>query len=271
MIVTGSTRGIGRALALAAADEGACVVVHGTREEGVTAVAEEIERRGGSAVGHACSLGTLASANELVARCVDAFGRLDGLVNNAGITQHQPEPWRYTEAEVREPFEVNTFGSIFCGVAALRELVASGSGSIVNVLSGAMVGVAERSIYSASKGAVASWTYSAALDLEGTNVRINGISPTAQTGLTVPKDHPVPQPETVAPLVLYLLSSLSEGVNGQVLRINGSKISAMNAPRFGKPLEAASWTPETIADAVRNELAAELGPVGIKARNPDYW
>jgi NAD(P)-dependent dehydrogenase (short-subunit alcohol dehydrogenase family) len=141
----------------------------------------------------------------------------------------------------------------------------AGRGSVVNVTSGAQGGTRGLAAYSATKGAVASLTYSWALDVEGSGVRVNAISPNAHTGMAdvfeqyrgtaavgqnVGKD-----PADNAPVLVYLLSEFSAGVNGQVLRIDGRELTVVT-----------HWTPETVARAVERHRDSHLQPLGAVAR-----
>jgi NAD(P)-dependent dehydrogenase (short-subunit alcohol dehydrogenase family) len=269
VVVTGAGRGLGRAYALDAARHGAAVVVNdvdrGEAEEAVAA----IEAAGGTARVALGSVSDRDAAASLVARCVEDFGRIDGLVNNAGLF-HAASPWEEDdEARLRRTVEVNVLGPLFCGIAALKEMRRQGSGSIVNATSGAHLGLPGISTYGTTKGAVTSMTFGWAVDAPA-GVRVNAISPTAFTRMTdgwdfnsvTPK--PLP-PGEIAPLVTYLLSDLSEALNGQVLRLDGRALSLLRKAYFDPEaaVESDAWDPEAIASAVGSGRLGDPAPVGM--------
>ncbi len=274
VIITGAGGGLGRAYALAAAAAGARLVVNDVDATAIEAVVGEIEAAGGTAVAHVGSVADWDAAGALVALATTSFGRLDGLVNNAGIF-HAAFPWDETEAGIRRIIEVNVFGTMFCAVHAVRVMREQGSGSIVNVTSGGHVGIAEMGSYGASKGAVASMTYSWALDAEAAGIRVNAISPIARTGQSDLWDNrdaehmDEPPPERVAPLVVYLLGDASRHVSGQVIRLDAQGLSVLDQPRFPEhKATGAQWTAESVAAAIEGELAEQLRPVGLVKRTP---
>jgi NAD(P)-dependent dehydrogenase (short-subunit alcohol dehydrogenase family) len=140
-----------------------------------------------------------------------------------------------------------------------------GTGAVVNVTSGAGMGVADTCVYGASKGAVSAYTYDLAIDVRSSGIRVNAVSPLAETRMQPPKPLPgaLPQPDSIAPLVVYLLSDLARDVTGQILRLNGSALSVVSAPRVLPAVVRASWTPESIAAEVRRKLAADFQPLGF--------
>ena len=230
----------------------------------------EIEAAGGGAAGYPGDVGDLDTATALVNTCVDRFGSLDGLVTNAAVTSRREDPWHYSPDEIVNVLRINTMGTMFSCMAALDQMVAQGSGSIVTVISRAVMGIKATSLYGASKGAVTSWTYALALDLDGTGVRINGLSPTAQTGMSAKVPGRIlPVPESAAPMVTYLLSDLSSGVTGKIFRIMGTQITTLAPPRYHPPIEAESWTADAIAAAVENELSEQLEDAGRTTHYPE--
>jgi NAD(P)-dependent dehydrogenase (short-subunit alcohol dehydrogenase family) len=155
-------------------------------------------------------------------------------------------------------------------------MVKQRSGCIVNATSGAHLGMGRAAAYAASKGAVASVTYNWAVDMMRHNVRVNAISPLAATDIgdvfgprTTSVDHPaVPSgsvpPEHNAPVVTFLLSDLSHGITGQVVRIFGGQLSVMQHPDVAPPvLERPEWTLEQVDEAFRTTLRAHLKPYGV--------
>ncbi|WP_372665005.1 SDR family NAD(P)-dependent oxidoreductase [Amycolatopsis kentuckyensis] len=264
VVITGAGRGLGRAFARHAAGAGAAVVVNDIDAEPAHETVAAIEAAGDTAVASVGSVADAGYARALIGLCHNRFGKIDGLVNNAAVGYHA-RPWEDDDAErTRALVETNVLGPLHCGTAAVKVMVAQGNGVLVNVTSGSMIGQRGAAAYSASKGAVASMTYSWAADLAGRGVRVNAVSPIAWTRLMAadpngnPDAHP---PERVAPLVTYLLSDLSAGITGQVLRLADGHLHAVRQPAIIRPvLHRESWTPEEIAAAVDGELVLESPP-----------
>ncbi|EMD27119.1 SDR family NAD(P)-dependent oxidoreductase [Amycolatopsis azurea] len=264
VVITGAGQGLGRAFAHHAASHGAAVVVNDVDGDLAREVAGEIRSLGGRAVAHGHSVAEAGSAAALIDQCVTEFGTLDGLVNNAGVN-YRADPWADDPVRMREVVEVNVLGTLFCGTAAAGVMCERGGGVIVNVGSGSMIGQRRAAAYSASKGAVASMTASWAADLAEHGIRVNAIAPVAWTRMAW-KDPSVVQtpehtPDRVAPLVTYLLSDLSAGVTGQILRFRGDLLCVLRQTAIKDPvLERDAWTVEDIADAVGGELREALEP-----------
>jgi NAD(P)-dependent dehydrogenase (short-subunit alcohol dehydrogenase family) len=272
VIVTGAGRGLGAAYATLAARHGALVVVNDVDADVAGAMVGRITDTGATAIGHVADVSSWDEAEGLITRCIEEFGRLDGLVNNAGIIRvGRPEDMR--EADYRDLMEVNVLGPCYCGTHAMRHMLNEGHGVIVNVTSGAQAGSPLLAGYGASKGAIASLTYSWAMDLAGTGVRVNAISPMADTRMFDPKlrvdqaaaGQPAgPQPEDNAPVVVYLLSDRSQHLNGQVVRIDGSRLSLMTHPAILQPvLSASQWTVEAISEAFSDQLDSHVVALGV--------
>jgi NAD(P)-dependent dehydrogenase (short-subunit alcohol dehydrogenase family) len=251
VVVTGGGQGLGRAYALHAAEAGAAVVVNDVDGDLANEVAGLVADAGGTAVARQGSVVDPAEATAVVGLCVRKFGAIDGLVNNAGLF-HQASLWDDDLDRIRALVEVNVLGSLYCGIAAAKAMRGRGTGSIVNMASLSMLGKPGAAAYSASKGAVASMTFSWAVDLAAHGIRVNGVCPLAwtrmaeadaQTRLT-----PSDSPDRIAPLVTYLLSDLSVGVTGQLIRFVGSRLhivlqSAVKEPVFDR----SSWSVLDIA------------------------
>ncbi|WP_410655591.1 SDR family NAD(P)-dependent oxidoreductase [Amycolatopsis sp. lyj-112] len=264
VIITGSGRGLGRAFAHHAASQGAAVVVNDVDPDLAHEVADEIRSQGGRAVANGDSVADAGNAAGLIEQCVSEFGTLDGLVNNAALN-YRAEPWDDDPARIRELVDVNVLGPLFCGTAAVKVMRDQGAGVIVNVGSGSMIGQRRAAAYSASKGAVASMTASWAADLAGHGIRVNAVAPVAWTRMAQNDPSVVQTPEhspdRVAPLVTYLLSDLSAGVNGQIIRFRGDILCVLRQTAIKEPvLERDSWTVEDIAEAIDGELREVLEP-----------
>ena len=276
VIVTGAGQGLGRAYAIDAAAHGASVVVNDVDPVLADAVVCEIVRRGGRAIVAAASVADWDAAGSLADTAVRAFGRLDGLVNNAGLL-HLARPEDEDESHVRQTVNVNLLGPIFCGVHAVRTMIRCGNGgSIVNVSSGYQSGVPTGATYAATKGATASLTYSWALDLHRYGIRVNAISPLAQTRQTdyalgrfrttgersaLPASNP---PDEIAPIVTFLLSSRARGINGQMVRFDGRRLAIVGHPGALKgTVDRDAWTLELIDEALTTTLKGSMQPVGL--------
>jgi NAD(P)-dependent dehydrogenase (short-subunit alcohol dehydrogenase family) len=270
IVITGAGHGLGLAYALHAAAEGAAVVVNDVDPAAARAAAEQITGRGGQASWNGHSITEHESATALIEDCVSRHGRLDGLVNNAGL---RPEGAAWDEAarDVRAAVEVNLLGTLFCGIPAMQIMRDQGYGSIVNASSRAQRGIPTSATYAATKGAVASLTYSWAIDMHGSGVRVNAIAPQAGGTGTRRQSEPVrnsePTAEQMAPLVTYLLSGRSAGITGQVIRLGGRRdslsVGLMTHPRNGPFLRRADgWTVDALADAFDTFFGPSLEPVG---------
>ncbi len=270
IVITGAGRGLGLAYALHAAAEGAAVVVNDVDSGAARAAAAQITEKGGEASWSDHSVCEHESATALIAECVGRHGRLDGLVNNAGL---RPEgaAWEEAPGDVRAAVEVNLLGTMFCGIAAMKVMREQGHGSIVNASSRAQRGIPTSASYAATKGAVASLTYSWAIDLHGSGVRVNAIAPQAGGTGTRRRSEPAgsgePSAEQMAPLVSYLLSDRSDAVTGQVIRFGGRRdllsVGLMTHPRNGPFLRRADgWTVDTLSGAFDAFFGPRLEPVG---------
>lgn len=262
VVITGAGGGLGAAYARAAAAIGAKIVVNDVNADAARAVVDEIRAAGGVAVSEPQDIRDPKGAEALVARCIAEFGAITALVNNAGVFSTEPI-WAASLDTLRLALDVNVIGTFNCARAAVGPMMAQKAGSIVNITSGAHTGMAEHGNYGASKGAVASFTYNWAVDLAGSGVRVNAISPLAFTPMAAHLPH-LPPPEVNIPPLLYLLSDRSKSINGQIIRIAGKALSIMAHPANRAPvLERDAWTLETVADAFDRTLAANQLPLGV--------
>jgi len=277
VVVTGAGRGIGAACALAAAREGARVVVNDLDADVAGETVARIRSEGGTALVHVADVRQWSEAAELIERCVREYGAIDGLVTNAGRFG-MSMPAELTQDQLEDLFSVNVGGVVACAMPALRHMRAQGSGSIVNVTSGAHFGLPYMSAYAATKGAVASLTYVWAVETQLTGVRVNAVSPLARTrmgqtteeflaahGLGGIDQAGTPEPAANAPAVVYLLSDAAAAVTGQVLRIEGPDLALVAHPAVLHPVLHApgTWTVEGVARAFEETLADRLVPVGM--------
>lgn len=275
IVVTGAGRGLGEAYATHAAQAGASVIVNDIDAELAKQTAENIRLHGGTAVDSGHDITDPEQAADLIAACVAEFGKIDGLVNNAGLN-YEASPLEDDYARMRELFDVNVFGLFSCGIAAIEAMRdANIAGSIVNIASGALLGQRRLGAYAASKGAVASMTYSWALDLDALGIRVNAVCPVAHTRMvwkserslrSIPPDR---KPSKVAPLVVFLLADAANGITGQLIRCNGSDLHVVGQPYFKQPiLHRETWDTTSVTRAFDEVFQAHLEPFGLEKRMP---
>ena len=276
VVITGSGRGIGAACAKGVARQGAAVVVDAVAGAEAARVARGLAASGGIAVAGVADITDWDEAGRLIETCLGAFGRIDGLVNNAALFQ-MARLDEFEPTSARKLLDVNVTGTIFCAAHAVKPMLAQGSGSIVNVTSGAHLGMPTMGIYGGSKGAVASLTYTWAMELEGSGVRVNALSPFGVTRMmdTQAAYHPgddankervaqIQPPEANSPVVEFLLSDRSVGVNGQIVRIARRELSLYVHPALQiPPATRESWTLDAVADAFDTDLRGRLVPCGV--------
>lgn len=274
VVVTGAGRGLGEAYARQAARDGAAVVVNDLDRDLAEQVAAAIRFGGHPALVSGHDVADPAQAQELIDACVAEYGRIDGLVNNAGLN-YEAMPWDEDPEQVRRLVEVNVLGVIYPGVAAIKAMRASGGGAIVNISSGASLGQRTLGTYSATKGAVASLTYSWALDLEDCGIRVNGVCPLAHTRMVRASARaarncpPERTPSLIAPLVLFLLSDAAAGITGQLIRCNGPQLHIIGQPYFKEPiLERAGWDTDGVVHAFAEVFRGHLEPYGLEKQQP---
>lgn len=271
IVITGAGRGLGRSFAIDAAREGASVVVNDIDEAEAQAVVREITDAGGAAFADGSNVADWEQSSHLIESCVERFGSLDGLVNNAAVFYTSP-PWDEEEANLRRIVEANVLGVMFTGAHAARQMREQGFGSLLNVTSGAHIGISRMGAYGATKGAVASITYSWALDLSPLGIRVNAISPRATTrmadvGRAAGTSFSSVSPDLTAPLVTFLMSDLSAGITGQIVRLDEGSLTLVAHPKIlPNPESAAGWTVESIAAAFDRSLRSRLEPVGLSAK-----
>ena len=283
VVITGAGSGLGAAYARHAGRLGAELLLNDVNAEAVEAVAAEIRGAGGKAVCFPGSIGSWDYAERLIDACVGEYGRIDGLVNNAGILRHG-RITEVTEHDFRNMLDVNTLGTAGCAAHAARHMLRQGTpGSIVNVASGSQAGDIALGAYGASKAAVASLTYSWAMELRDTNVRVNAMSPLAGTAMAGTNMQylaqqsanrevvytTLPPAEISAPLAAYLLSDRSIGVNGQLVRIAGEELSFVTHPLIAQPVLRGTWTDDAIDDGFRTVLTARQCKLGLAYQQAD--
>ena len=269
IIVTGAGRGIGREIALLAGAHGASVIVNdpgvsssGDRPDAGPAheVAEEIVKAGGKAAANLDSVADPLGAERMVSLAIDTFGRIDGVVNNAGILRDRVFH-KMSVAEWTAVIDVHLNGSFNVARAAAPHFKEQTSGSYVHFTSGTgLIGNFGQSNYGAAKAGIVGLSRSIAIDMEKFAVRSNCVSPFAFTRMidtmkatTDAEARRIERlksmgAEKIAPLVVFLLGDLAKEVTGQIFCVRQNEVFLMSQPR---PIRSAhrseGWTPGTMA------------------------
>jgi NAD(P)-dependent dehydrogenase (short-subunit alcohol dehydrogenase family) len=219
-LITGASQGLGRALALAFAREGARVVLNARSEEFIRPVAAEVEEAGAEVLAVAADVSKGADVERLVGEAVGRFGRIDVLVNNAGLLGPRVAIEEYPEDEWRRVIDANLTGPFLVSKAAISHM--DDGGSVINVVSGVSVeGRAEWGAYSVSKFGLEGLTQILASELAEQGVRVNAVDPggmrTDMRAAAYPEEDPQTRitPEENTAVFLYLASDESEGVTGE--------------------------------------------------------
>lgn len=220
VLVTGASQGLGRALALAYAEAGAKVVINSRREESIEPVAEEVRDRGAEALALAADVSDGDDVRRLVDAAVERFGRIDVLVNNAGVLGPRVPIEEFPEDEWRRVIDANLTGPYLVTKAAIPHMPEGGS--IINVVSGVSVeGRAEWGAYSVSKFGIEGLTQILAAELRERGIRANAVDPggmrTDMRAAAYPEEDPMTRitPEENTDVFLYLASDESRDVTGE--------------------------------------------------------
>lgn len=285
VVVTGAGGGIGREIALAMAASGARVVVNDigaslagdiSTESGTAAqrVAREIKAAGGQAVANADSVSTWASAERIVQCAIDNFGRIDGVVNNAGNLRDRIFH-KMSEEEWRAVISVHLDGTFFVSRAAANHMRVQNAGAFVHMTStSGLIGNFGQANYSAAKLGITALSKSIALDLGRYNVRSNCIAPFAWSRMTssVPANTPVEKDRVeklkkmearkIAPMAVFLLSDAAAAVTAQVFGVRANEIMLFSQPRPVRSVHhTPEWTPETIAEIALPAMQKQFYPL----------
>jgi NAD(P)-dependent dehydrogenase (short-subunit alcohol dehydrogenase family) len=298
IVVTGGGRGIGRAIALAAAAEGASVVVadHGgavDRRGGASSevahqVVAEIESAGGRAVAAAVDVSTMEGGRAVVRAALDGFGRLDGMLCCAGITVLK-YLWELEEQEWDDVLGVHIKGHFSCAQAAARVMMEQRSGRLLFFSSGALTGMPNMTAYATAKAGVLGFTWSTAYALAPYGITTNCLIPSAATRMSDNiygnagtltnrlgdamrselASGTYRDPVNVAPLAIYLLSDAASGINGQVFRVQGYEVSRLAMLAFDKTMTSLGpWNVDAIGARLPDELGPTLTPLPVPWPEP---
>lgn len=282
-LVTGGGRGLGRGIALALAEAGAKVVVndlgaslHGVpdNEQPANEVVAAIKAKGGDAIADGGSVADWGAASKMVEAAVDAFGRIDIVVNNAGILRDVMFH-RMSEAEFDQVLAVHLKGCFNVSRAAATHFKQQGSGAYVHMTStSGLIGNFGQANYSAAKLGIVGLSKSIALDMQKFGVRSNAVAPFAWTRMidSIPSETPEQKkrmeglkklvPEKIAPFVVGLCADAASDVTGQIFGVRNNEIYLFSQPR---PIRSAhcgeGWTPEGVIETALPMLRASFFPL----------
>ena len=284
VVVTGAGRGIGREIALMAAEEGAKVVVNdlggNTDGTGTTNIAdevvEEIKARGGEAVSNAESVADVSGGESLVQTAVDAFGGMDVLVNNAGILRDKTI-FNMEESDWDAVLAVHLKGHYCCSrpfAKYIRENNRTGA-RIINFSSvSGLYGNFGQANYGAAKAGIAGFSRVLALELAKYGCTVNTISPGALTRMTIPlrenrgekveeEDLQAGGPQHIAPIVIWLASEASAGITSEIFHTGRGGVAIMQQPRVIKQFKKQTglWTQEELDQVVPQLIEAKQANV----------
>ncbi|HTE76994.1 MAG TPA: SDR family oxidoreductase [Xanthobacteraceae bacterium] len=282
-IVTGAGRGIGRGIALLLAQESARVVVcdigasldgAGTDMGPAQAVVEEIKKAGGAAIASTLSISEPGNAEKIVAAALEHFGRVDVLVNNAGILRDRIFH-RMSWSDWSDVIDVHLHGSFAMSRACATHFREQNSGSFVHMTStSGLVGNFGQANYMAAKMAIVGLSRGIALDMARFNVRSNCIAPFAWTRMidSIPAETEQEKarvariremtPEKIAPLTVYLASDRAEGITGQIFSVRNNEIYLFNQNRPIRTLHRSDgWTPEKLDAQLKGAFGPSFTPL----------
>ena len=291
-VVTGAGGGIGREIAIMMAAAGAKVIIADigaslSGEGGSTTPAQQtkalIEQRGGAAEICTESVAAWGSARKIVQAAMDHFGRIDAVVNNAGILRDGIFH-RMSEDDWLSVISVHLNGSFFVSRAAAEEYRKQESGTFVHITStSGLIGNLGQANYAAAKLGITALSKSIALDMARYNVRSNCLSPWAWSRMTssIPTNTPEQQaavakvqkmtPDKNAPLAVFLSSDAAKNVSGQVFGTRMNEIYLFSSPRPVRIVQRDDgWTPETIASMAAPALQAAFMPLDTSEQAFDW-
>jgi 3-oxoacyl-[acyl-carrier protein] reductase len=272
IVITGAARGIGRGHAQVLAAEGARVVINDIDRAEAERTVRDLVAAGGTALANGDDVGTRKGCESLVAQCVSEFGRIDGAVNNAGIVRDRSF-LKMSDEEFDDVFRIHAKSTFWVAQTAARRMREQGDGGcIVNTTSGAHFGNFGQTNYAAAKGAIASMTYTWALELSRYGIRVNCVAPSGSTRMTQTArdaegneiELPFWDPKLNGPIVAYLMSDEGDWVTGQVLACGMERLGVMRQPAYGKTLtREGGWDVESVRREFRSSLGSDLEPFGL--------
>ena len=283
LIVTGAGRGIGREMALLGAREGAKVVVNdlggsvdgegGASQTPAEEVVAEIKKNGGQAIANFNSVAEPASAQAIVKAAVENFGRVDAVINNAGILRDRIFH-RMSIEDWKQVIDVHLNGAFYVSRAAANYFKEQESGAFVHFTStSGLIGNFGQANYAAAKLGIVGLSKGIALDMARFNVRSNCVSPFAWSRMigTIPTDTPEQQarvakiqrmtPDKIAPLAIFLVSDLAKGVTGQIMAARMHELFLFSQNRPIRSVHSESgWTPAKIAEIALPAMKSSFTP-----------
>jgi NAD(P)-dependent dehydrogenase (short-subunit alcohol dehydrogenase family) len=281
-LVTGAGQGIGRAVAMAFAEHGCKVVVNDIVGAHADAVVAKIGEGNGGAVASHHDISTMDGAKAAVECAVESFGKLNILVNNAGVLRDRMS-FNMSEEEWDAVINVCLKGTFACTRHALSHMRSRGEGGrIINVTSRTgLRGTVGQANYAAAKAGVLGFTRTVCQEVAKYGITVNAISPRAVTAMTdsVPDEvkkkkdaswagtqvRKRGQPEEVAPLTVYLASDEADWINGQVIGLGGDKLSLWSHPKeVTEAFIFGGWSVQNIRDLFKSSVGFELQGVGNK-------
>ena len=275
-VVTGAGRGIGRGHCIHLAENGASVIVNDVDVDEAGKVVDEISAQGGKASANSADISTREGAAALVSQCVDEFGGIHAVVNNAGNVRDRSF-LKMSDEEFDSVFAVHVRGTFLCSQEGARRMRDQGSGGvIVNTVSAAHFGNFGQTNYAGSKGAIASMTYTWALELSRYGIRVNAISPSGTTRMSATykgpdgKDVELPfiDPTRNGAFVAFLCSDEADWISGQIFGTGGDRVVMLQQPRYGTGMfKQGGWSVEDLAASFGPNLKQHLEPFGLM-KNP---
>ena len=282
-IVTGAGRGIGRAVALLMAEEGASVLVNdvGAALDGsggdvgpAQQVVDEIKKKGGQAIASTLSVGEPQNAEQIVKAALDAFGRVDVLVNNAGILRDKIFH-RMSWSDWSDVIAVHLHGSFAMSRACATHFREQNSGSFIHMTStSGLIGNFGQANYMAAKMGIVGLSRGIALDMQRFNVRSNAIAPFAWGRMigSIPTETEAEKervarlqqmtPEKIAPLVVYLGSDKADGISGQIFSVRNNEVFLFQQTRPLRSIHRADgWTPEKLDAQLKGAFGPSFTPL----------
>ena len=275
-IVTGGGRGIGRGHCLHLAKSGACVLINDVDAEEAQKVAKEITDAGGIAQISSQDISSRQGSETLIRECINHFNSIDILINNAGILRDKSF-LKMTDDDFDSVWNIHVKGTFWCSQSAALIMKEQGNGgSIINTTSGAHFGNFGQTNYSSAKGAIASMTYTWAIELAKYGIRVNAIGPTGSTRMsatfnssknTNDEEFAHIDPTLNGPLVSYLSSDKANNISGQIFGCGGDRLALMVQPHYGKTLtKEGGWSITDIDNIMSKEFISEFSNLGMLSK-----